>query len=338
MQDKVYRFITLISGLCVLVACTAMPSAAPTSRQTSASGAAASSNTLTAVKVDAVALDTVASYWTDAPVLTVHTKATVKGQPDGADVNVQAAYDSKSITLRLVWADATESNLNKAWTWDGSKFTRSKELGDRMGILFPIENNAEFASKGCTAACHNADADQEKWWMGTEKADLSYDLWQWTAATTNPIGQAQDEWLNVLEDPADTESATHGDALTSGGSLSNLNQAKDGPGFMHAADLVASFIITGEQTPLDTSKLAKGAIIPPSILAPWVGSRGDVQAKGVWQAGQWTVVLLRALDTGHDDDVVLTPTKSYPLGIALFDHIDLLGHTTTPDVVTLTWK
>ncbi len=56
------------------------------------------------------------------------------------------------------------------------------------------------------------------------------------------------------------------------------------------ADLSASFIISGEQAPIDTSKLAKGAVIPPSILVPWVGSRGDIQAKSVWKDGKWVVV------------------------------------------------
>jgi hypothetical protein len=297
----------------------------------------AAANTLTAVKTDSVALDGAASFWANAPKLDVATKSTKKDGPAGPTVTLQAAYDSKNLALRLEWADTTNSNLNKAWVWDGSKFTRSADLGDRMGVLFPIENNPEFASKGCAGACHNTDADQEKWWMGTDKADLRLDLWQWTAASSNPVGQAQDEWMSAQEDPTNMESGTHSDALTSGGSLSNVNKAKDGPAFM-GTDLASSFIITGQQVPIDTSKLSKGAVIPPSVLAPWVGSRGDVQAKGVWQDGKWVVVLMRALNTGHDDDLVLTPPKSYPLGVAVFDHIDLVGHTTTPEAITLTWK
>src|SRR5436853_53916 len=105
--------------------------------------------------------------------------------------------------MRLEWADSTESNLNKAWIWDGSKFSRSKDLGDRMGVLFPIENNANFASKGCAGVCHNSDASQEKWSMGSESADQRLDLWQWTAASTNPVGQAQDEWIAEQKDAAE---------------------------------------------------------------------------------------------------------------------------------------
>lgn len=332
-MKKYFSIVAFMVGLSLLAAaCNAGGSSSP-------GGAAAPAipNTLVAAKTDSVALDAAAGFWANAPKLDVATKATKEGDPAGPTVTLQAAYDSKNLALRLEWTDTTNSNTNKAWAWDGSKFTRGQELGDRMGVLFPIGNDPEFASKGCAAACHNADANQEKWWMGTEKADLRYDLWQWTAASTNPINQAQDEWIGTLEDPAEMESATHGDALTSGGSLSNVNKAKDGPTFM-GTDLSSSFIITGQQVAIDTAKLAKGAVIPPSVLAPWVGSRGDVQAKGGWQDGKWVVVLMRALDTGHDDDLVLTPPKSYPLGVAVFDHIDLVGHTTTPEAITLTWK
>lgn len=308
----------------------------------SASGGGASApqaqpNTLTAVKTDSVTLDAAASFWANAPKVDVATKAAKGGNEDGPKVTLQAAYDGKNVALRLEWPDSTNSAFNRAWIWDGQVFTRSAELGDRMGVLFPMGNDPKFASKGCAAACHNTDTSQEKWWMGSDNADTRYDLWQWTAASTNPVGQAQDQWMGPQTDPAEMESATHADAQTGGGSVNNVNKAKDGPAFM-GKDLAASFIITGDQVAIDTSKLTKGAAIPPSILSPWVGSRGDIQAKGVWQDGKWTVVLLRALDTGHDDDVVLTPPKPYTLGVAVFDHIDLLGHTVTSDPVTLNWK
>ncbi|MFN8445816.1 MAG: ethylbenzene dehydrogenase-related protein [Caldilineaceae bacterium] len=338
MKQIVSRLAGFTGSLLLLVACATPQAAAPASGGSSAAAPAASSNTLTAVKVDAVSTDAGAAYWGTAPVLTVHTKASEKGKPDGADVNLQAAYDGQNLAMRLEWADPTHSVINKPWTYDGSKFARTKELGDRFGLMFPIENNPTFASKGCAGACHNSDADVEKWWMGSDSADLRYDLWQWTAASTNPVGQFNDEWINVQTDPANAESATHTDKLDSGGSLSNVNEAKDGPAYMSGKDIAASIIISGEQVPIDASKLSAGAIIPASILAPWVGSRGDIQVNGTWKDGKWVLVLTRALDTGHDDDVVLTPPKPYPFGVAVFDQAEHFGHTTAPDVLTLEWK
>ena len=328
------------AAACAAPAAPAAPTAdaGGTAAAAPASAPAGKPNTLTAVKVDAASLDAAAAYWANAPVTAVETKATEDDEPDGPPVNLQAVYDNQNLAVRLEWADSSQSDMNKAWAWDGEKFTRSKDLGDRMGLLFAMENNPEFASKGCAAACHNADPDPAKWWMGSEDAAVHYDLWQWTAASTNPVGQAQDEIINVLEDPAEVESATHGDALESGGSLSNVNEAKDGPIYMSGESITATSIITGQQVPIDTSKLASGALIPPSVLAPWVGSRGDVQAQGTWQNGKWVVVLMRPLDTGHDDDLAMTPPKPYPFGVAVFDHIDLEGHTTSPEAITLEWQ
>lgn len=328
MQFRVDRLIVLIGAILFFAACAA-PGAAPAGG--SAPAPAAASNTLTAVKVDAASLDGAAGYWADAPALAVHTKAAEKGKADGPDVNLQAVYDGKNIAVRLEWADTTNSVVNKPWTWDGSTFTRTKELGDRMGVIFPVENNPNFASKGCAGICHNQDAEIGKWHMSTESEAEHLDLWQWTAASTNPIGQLNDEWISVQTDPANAESATHPDAQTAGGSLSNVNKAKDGPAYMNGTDIAATIIITGQQVPIDTSKLAKGAIIPSSVLAPWVGSRGDIQVNGVWKDGKWVLVLLRALDTGNEDDVVLTPPKAYPLGVAVFDQAEHYSHTIVPD-------
>jgi len=337
MQHKHYRFATY-GGIAMLIAAfAAQPMVAALAGDPS-SAAAAVSKTVTAVKVDSVSEDPAAAYWAKAPVVTSHTVTTVKGRADGPDVSVQAVYDGKNLALRIVWADKTASVLHRAWVWDGSKFSRSDEMQDRMAVMFPIENNAKFSTKGCGAACHNEDKDNKKWWMGSDSASVRYDLWQWSAANSNPAGQAQDQWVGKQEDPTNHESALHGDALKSGGSIANINKDKNGPAYMNGTSITATQILTGQQVAIDTSKLTKGAMIPSSIVAPWVGSRGDIKAKGVWKNGKWTVVLMRALSTGNDDDLTLTPPKAYPLGVAVFDHADQVDHTVMPDVMTLKWQ
>lgn len=334
-MNRSYKFLAGGAAVAILLAsCAAQSGASAPANK----GAEATSKTLTAIKVDGTNLDATAAYWTNAPVTSSPTVASQKGHADGPEVKIQAVYDDKNLAMRIEWSDSSENVYHRAWSWDGSKFTRSDVQQDRMALLFPIENNAKFAAKGCGVACHNNDDDNKKWWMGSEAADQRYDLWQWTAANSNPNGQAQDQWMGQQEDPANHESALHGDKLTSGGSLSNINKAKDGPIFMSSVDLSARYIMTGEQIALDTTKLSKDTLIPASVLAPWVGSRGDIQAQGTWKDGKWTVVLLRALNTGNDEDLAFTPPKSYPFGIALFDHIDQLDHTVTPQVLVLEWK
>lgn len=302
-----------------------------------AAAPASSPNTLTAVKVDATSLDANAAYWANAPVLSVDTKAAVEGNPDGPTVRVQAVYDGEYLVIRSEWADPTESVLKAAWTWDGTAFTKSGDE-DRIMITWPIGNNAEFASKGCAAACHNTSEDQDEWWMGSDDANIRYDNWHWKAARTNPVGYTDDQWWNVLEDPTARDSSRRSDAKDSGGYADNINDDKSGPLYISPAGITERFIFAGEEVAVDTTVLTAGDVIPGFVVAKAVGSRGDVEANGVWVNGGWVVVQRRLLNTGHDDDTTFIPPKPMPFGLSVVDDGGGLPHTVAPDVLTLEWK
>ncbi|RIK39992.1 MAG: hypothetical protein DCC55_16395 [Chloroflexi bacterium] len=336
MQRSLFQFWLLCVVLVFLAACAVAPPVAP-SAATGAEQSPAQANTVTAIKVDSVSLDAEADFWAGAPILTVPTVGQSEDEPDGPEITIQAVYDDQHIAMRFEWADEEASLLKNAWTWDGEKFTKSGDE-DRVQLLWPIDNMPEFASKGCAAACHNLDPDQEKWWMGTDTPDLRYDLWHWKSTRTHLVGQSDDQWVSDLANPDDVESPRRGDAKESGGYKDNINEAGDGPAFMHPSDPDALFIPTGEEAPLDTSALEPGTVIPGFLLAPAVGSRGDLAANGVWADGKWVVVIMRPLDTGHDDDVIFTPPKVYPFGLSVTNNGGGLDHTNAPDVLTLVWE
>jgi hypothetical protein len=338
------RFAQGVAIVSLLAACGGTaPSAPPANNKTGSNEAGSSdapvakTNTLTAIKADAVSLDPAAGYWANAPMLTLQTNSPVEKEKQGPAVSVQAVYDDTSIAMRFEWADASETLLKGAWTWDGTTFTKGGEE-DRVQLFWPIGNNPEFSSKGCSGACHNMDPDKEKWWMGSENADLRYDLWHWKSARTNPAGQADDQWVGALKDPADVESSRYGDEKASGGYKDNVNEAGDGPAFMHSSNLESQIIMAGEETAIDPTKLTNGMIVPGVLVSPAVGSRGDVNANGKWENGKWVVVLMRSLDTSHDDDVSLIPPKPYPFGLAVTDNGGGMSHTVAPDVLTLEWQ
>jgi hypothetical protein len=201
-----------------------------------------------------------------------------------------------------------------------------------------MDNDPEFASKGCTVLCHNLDEDPDKWWMGADGTDHRYDAWHWKSTRTDPVGQADDQFWHEQRDPTDVESARSSDAKDSGGYVDNINEAGDAPLYMSTADATSPFIMAGEEAEVDTSALAAGAVVPGYVLSPMVGSRGDITAESEWVDGKWVVVLMRALDTGHDDDVVLTPPKAYPFGLSVTDDGGHYDHTNAPDVITLEWE
>jgi len=316
--------VLLLPAIWLLVACGA---AVPTGPQ---------ATDLKAIKVDDAALDSSASFWANAPKLQVATKAVREGHPDGSTVTLQAAYDADNLVIRAEWADPTNSNFKDAWKWDGSAFTRVKANEDRLMYLWSIGNDAQFASKGCAAVCHNQDPDEKTWWMGTENPDLRYDIWQWQAARTNPLNQASDEWLGAR--PDEKSKARRVDDRESGGAALNRNEEKTAPAFMHSTDLTSPYLVAGQETPIDSAKLTADILVPGYLLSPFVGSAGDISAQGQWADDKWVVVLSRALNTGHEDDVTLTPPKPVPFGLSIADDAGDANHTVSQEALILEWQ
>lgn len=295
-------------------------------------GLSQAQNVLTAIEVDDAALDVAAAFWADAPKLEQATKTVLEGEPDGPVVTLQAAYDSEYITIRLEWADSSETLLRRAWLWNGSAFTRSQENQDQIMLTFPMTNNATFASKGCAAACHTDDP--EHWWMGSEDGNVTYDNWHWTSALTNPVGYADDNWWGE----SDGDTGRKDDESDGGGFVSNATDDQSGPAFMSSEGTTATFIIKGQEVPIDTSTLKSGDAIPAYVLERATGSRGDIEASGTYQDGKWTVVMRRALDTGNDDDVAFIPGKRIPFGMSVTDNGGGAKHKVNGDLLVLEWQ
>ncbi len=291
---------------------------------------------LLAQKVDMATLDEKADFWAQTTELIVPTEAAHEHLPNGSHVRLRAAYDDENIVIRSQWYDSTKSILKEAWHWEGSGFSKHGNE-DRLMLGFPIENNPEFSSKGCTAACHNTSDYESDWWMGSEDEDFRYDVWHWKSAVTNPVDQAEDMWLGIKQDPFEANSSNYSDYTESGGYVINIAPNEIEPLFM-PSEGSSNLMFSGEEIDLDTDSLTEGDIIPGYILSPFVGSSGDVDAKGIWVDGEWVVLLKRPLDTGNDDDVVFTPPKPVPFGLAITDDAAGLDHTYTPEVLILRWK
>jgi len=293
---------------------------------------------LVAIHVADGALDADAGFWNDAPVLEVPTVNAEDPEDDGGPtVMMQAAYDDTYFYLRTEWADPTESILKSAWAWDGESFEKSGNE-DRVMLLFPIQNNAEFASQGCGAACHNSADSTDDWYMGSDSDSVTYDAWHWKAARTNPVGYTDDKWWGPQTDPDDYESSRHGDERDGSHYAGNKNEDGDAPIYMSGIDIASSFIFSGDEVDLDTSFLSAGDIVPGYVVSRPDGSRGDIDAVGFWENGRWVVVMRRLLNTGHDDDVVFNPPKALPLGVSVVDDGGGLPHTVSADPITLEWE
>ncbi len=276
--------------------------------------------------------------WKDARVTTIKTSV-VEGSKatQAVEVKAQALYSGSDIWFRFEWADATDSSY-RVWQYDGTKWT-STGNEDRLSLYWEITPIDGFQTKGCAVLCHNPETDTiDKWYMITPGSANLADNWHWKAARTNPTGQSDDKYLtDVLSDPKDIESANKGDKKDSGGYADNKDKAGTGPAKM-GATVGQPFVLVAEAVALDVTKLKAGDKVPRELLAPFVGSRGDIEVKGVWANGKWTVVFHRKLDTGNTDDVKLITGKVYPFGLSVFDNTGAANHTVSEEVYLLKFK
>lgn len=306
-------------------------------------GGGESAETLVAKKASPASLNGDDPAWSKASATVVKT-AVIEGSkaPAPVDVTVRALYSATDVWFRFEWADATQSEA-RVWEFDGTAW-KSTGNEDRLGLYWGITPVERFQTRGCAALCHSPEADPiDKWYMITPNTEERADNWHWKAARTNPIGQSDDKYLiGTLTNPKDVESANKGDAKEKGGYADNKAATGTGPGLMldpaKKASLGGPFILVTEAVTLDASKFKAGDKLPREVLAPWTGSRGDLETKGVWAGGKWVVVIHRKLDTGTDDDVKFIPGKTYPFGLAVFDNIGAVNHTVSQDVYTLKFK
>jgi PAS domain S-box-containing protein len=247
------------------------------------------------------------------------------------DVSLKALYDSEYIYFFVTWPDPTESVNKDMWTYNGENWTVSNEE-DCFAIIWNIDDSVRgFNIAGCAMLCHG---DR----MHTNAPEETADLWQWKASRTNPLGYADDEWIDntVIGEYSEEakEAAIHQDGTFSIFKKDeiyprNINSDSTGPKYYEPRpedELDAKFLFWDEVKNGDGveikvhDKFPIGYQVPGYVLARPEGDRGDIAAKGVWREGRWWVEFRRKLNTGYGSDVQFDITKTYRFGIAIMDN------------------
>lgn len=151
------------------------------------------------------------------------------------------------------------------------------------------------------------------------------DLWQWRASRSGPIGYASD----------DNVSASRSGDAGKGPFFKNWDGAKKQPLVMFdpaknngAAALAESDFRNPKaprlndknSIPFDPNyKWKEGDLLPRYGNRQPTGSAADVQARGTWENGTYTLYMWRKLSTGNKDDVALVPGQTYPVSFSLHD-------------------
>ncbi|MFQ5451828.1 MAG: ethylbenzene dehydrogenase-related protein [Nitrospinaceae bacterium] len=288
-------------------------------------------------------------------------KPAVVEAEDGPKISVKTVHTKDRVYFLLSWKDETESiNMDK-WVYDGNKWSIKQEKrwedeppweadSDRFCFQWPIRDEVlikKFAKKGCAVLCHKPEKENKMYTSGPNQAS---DIWQWRASITNPLGYADDGFLNNTNISKKDEknavkrinAAHQWDALGPGGINFVRNKEGGGPRWMSRTHPDGPFLIKGKEVPLNMSKVKKGDAIPGYLLTRPNGSRGDISAAARHDKdkGQWTLELSRNLvtnDKAHDvqfDDL----SKTYYFGIAVWENDRLYGHTRVKKPFALTFK
>lgn len=128
-------------------------------------------------------------------------------------------------------------------------------------------------------------------------------MWRWKRVRTNPVNQLDDQRLT--NDREAKDAGRKPDAQEGGGYVENETADGSRPKFYWPSanyEPLLAFVEAAVEIP-SSHQFPAGTRLPGVAIAPFVGSRGDVQAKGQWADGIWTLEILRPLQTGHEDDI-----------------------------------
>ena len=250
-----------------------------------------------------------------------------RGGPDNKQETVytKALYTNDSLYFLFRWMDPTRSVIKRSWKFDGHQWLHLPGDEDRIAVLFEITRINHFATRGCAVTCHSPpEVPKEGWKLATENPAERGDLWHWKAARSDPYHHADDSWLTVAGRP--TGSYRETGRISDGGDGGDVtNETEDGSRPLYMQDptrkaSVPGFLLFEESIQIrDYSIFKAGDVIPYRLPRRPSGSRFDVKAVSRHDNGAWSLMLYRKLNTGHDDDVIFDPRKSYSFAMAVFD-------------------
>ncbi len=260
------------------------------------------------------------------------------------EVSMRSVYTESDVYFLFQWSDKDES-LNRMYEYDGAKWVKVKGNEDRFNVMWNVEDSiANFNAAGCTVLCHVASKELiqstgakqnlskeaieevEPMGMWTNAPNEKGDLWHWKAQRTNPAGQLDDQNIGgAIKIDGEHITGRGGDKKESGGYADNWDKAKARPKFtFKAAPSDVRMLLKDNAVEVtDATTFKAGDKVPREVVSKFVGSRGDIEAKGVWSNGVWTLELKRALDTKNADDIQFKDlSKGYSFALSVHDNSD----------------
>lgn len=222
--------------------------------------------------------------WKSAkPVELVAQGVMPKTRDTSSKVTVRAACTDTHLYMLVEWTDETKSDVgHKTFAWDATKnaYAEDKDREDMLSVAF--EHAGPFTGD----------------MLSPEEA--VWDIWHWKAFRTNPQGFAMDKTHRYFKQQPQIKA--------------NKHPAKDGSDIWIARPEDAGDTVEKKQA-APTSQ--QGDRVPQYLPGKPTGSAADVQAKGAWADGKWTLEFARKLNTGNPDDTAFDPARTYKMGVGV---------------------
>ncbi len=232
------------------------------------------------------------------------------------DGSVRAGYDGKYIYMQIQWTEVEGNGFvigeNREYrTWERSldeddrpTWVRQQLYEDKLSIMWLKRGEwydiINWETDGCRLACHAER--QEGMFTLSDTTDI--DTWVWGAATTDPMGFAQDALIGYIAENDPVSNAFQEDR----GShvfIDNFDSDNNRPLYQHKEDPNTNApypLLTYEVFGYRTFGWQIGSTIPGIVANYPSHSAADIEAKGHFENGTWTVELRRLMDTHNVDD------------------------------------
>jgi hypothetical protein len=335
-----YKYIVVLLVLSVILSACSSPGVKKPSV------AAAQPDALTSIRVDFPPILDGSDgdlAWQVAPARVLD--ATVNGIKP-FQMTLKSVYDAQNIYILVQYPDMNMDVIRSPWAYNAEKKAWERQddsFGDEdeFGFYWNV-NVPNYQVNGCKDFCHDQDPNNKQ--MYTSQGTW-LDIWQFNGARSAPMGWARDQRLtdNPDADPAggfvkdagfETNSGHDDNVQTLDGKDVPLYwKPYSGVGGISVGDALyllkseieagyAKKIVSVDENGTLTDET--GAVVPITaripgriLSAPAGPSWNDIQARGQWINGVWTVELARKLNTGHDDDIQFDINSTYYFDIYL---------------------